>query len=290
MRIVDLTMTVDECDSTPFAREEAYFKLRPIVRWEDKGFVSNMVEMTVHAGTHIDSPHHFVREHPGVAELPVESMISDAVVLDLSFRGQANARITPDDLEQAERALNAQGHRLEPGGTVLLRTDWPKGHVTTDPKWWDESPCLTRQAAEWLVARQPAVLGYDFAQEEKGGDYEHADEILGSGMRCIAHPAAGRLPDREPDQPRPDPLEGEAHRAARQVALGVGARPRPGARRVAAEAGSWQAPAVFSVGKAPCPVAFGGHWHHRRAPAPRARPPARHRASSGPERSRATRR
>jgi kynurenine formamidase len=27
------------------------------------------------------------------------------------------------------------------------------------------------------------VLGYDFAQEEKGADYEHADEILTSGMR-----------------------------------------------------------------------------------------------------------
>jgi kynurenine formamidase len=27
------------------------------------------------------------------------------------------------------------------------------------------------------------VLGYDFAQEEKGGDYEQADEILTSGMR-----------------------------------------------------------------------------------------------------------
>jgi len=116
--------------------------------------VSNMVEMTVHAGTHIDSPHHFVREHPGVAELPVANMISDAVVLDLSFRGQANARITPEDLEQAERALNAHGHRIEPGGTVLLRTDWPKGHVTTDPTWWNESPCPTRKAARRRDPRQ----------------------------------------------------------------------------------------------------------------------------------------
>jgi kynurenine formamidase len=105
------------------------------------------------------------------------------VVLDLSFRGKANARITPEDLEQAERALNAAGHRLEPGGTVLLRTDWPKGHVTTDPTWWNDSPYPTKAAAEWLVAKQPAVLGYDFAQEEKGGDYEQADEILTSGMR-----------------------------------------------------------------------------------------------------------
>ena len=37
MRLVDLSMTVEECDSTPFAKEEAYFKPRPIVRWEDKG-------------------------------------------------------------------------------------------------------------------------------------------------------------------------------------------------------------------------------------------------------------
>ena len=34
MRLVDLSMTVEECDSTPFAKEEAYFKSRPIVRWE----------------------------------------------------------------------------------------------------------------------------------------------------------------------------------------------------------------------------------------------------------------
>lgn len=40
MRIVDLSMTVEECDSAPFAKEESYFKLGPIVRWEDKGSVT----------------------------------------------------------------------------------------------------------------------------------------------------------------------------------------------------------------------------------------------------------
>ncbi len=183
MRIVDLSMTVEECESAPFAKDEYYFKLKPIVRWEDQGFVSNMVEMTVHAGTHIDSPHHFFRDKPGVAQLPLEAMIGEAVVLDLTFKGYANARITPEDLERAERALTQQGIAIEPGGMLFLRTDWPKGHTTTDPKWWDESPCLTAAAAEWLVERQPSVLGYDFAQEEKGTDYLKAEEILTSGMR-----------------------------------------------------------------------------------------------------------
>src|SRR5687768_15446067 len=158
MRIVDLSMTVEEWDSTPFAKEESYFKLRPIVRWEDKGFVSNMVEMTVHAGTHIDSPHHFFRDRPGVAELPLDAMVGEATVLDLTFKGTPNARITPEDLARAERALNDQGLRIAPGAMLFLRTDWPRTHATTDPAWWDESPCLTTAAAEWLVARQPSVL------------------------------------------------------------------------------------------------------------------------------------
>ena len=183
MRLVDLSMTVAECDSAPFAKEESYFKLRPIVRWEEKGFVSNMVEMTVHAGTHIDTPHHFFRDRPGIEELPLDDMIGEALVMDLTFKGTPNARIQPEDLDQAERALNAQGIQIRPGAMLFLRTDWPKGHVTTDPAWWDESPCLTKASAEWLVAREPRVLGYDFAQEEKGGDYEKAEEILTSGMR-----------------------------------------------------------------------------------------------------------
>jgi arylformamidase len=182
MRIVDLSMTVEECDSAPFAKDEYYFKIRPIVNWEEKGFVSNMVEMTVHAGTHIDTPHHFVRDMPGIEKLPLDSMIGEAVVMDLTFKGTANARITPADLEQSERALTQQGITIEPGGILFLRTDWPKGHVTTDPKWWDESPCLTKASAEWLVAKRPKVLGFDFAQEEKGGGYSKAEEILTSTM------------------------------------------------------------------------------------------------------------
>ena len=183
MRVVDLSMTVEECESAPFAKDEYYFKLTPIVRWEEKAFVSNMVEMTVHAGTHIDSPFHFFRDKPSIEQLPIEAMIGEATVLDLTFRGSPRARIGPEDLDRAARALEAQGLEIRPGAILFLRTDWPKGHRTTDARWWDESPCLTKTAAEWLVARKPSVLGFDFAQEEKGGGYEKADEILTSEMR-----------------------------------------------------------------------------------------------------------
>lgn len=183
MRIVDLSMTVEECDSAPFAPDENYFKLKPIIKWEDKGFVSNVVQMTVHAGTHIDSPHHFFRDKPSIEQLPLEAMIGKAVVLDLTFKGAPHARITPEDLDKAEQALKAKGVEIQERGILFLRTDWPKGNDTTDPKWWNDSPCLTQPAAQWIVARKPSVVGFDFAQEEKGSDYQQADEILDSAMR-----------------------------------------------------------------------------------------------------------
>ena len=183
MRIVDLSMTVNEYDSAPFAPEENYFKLRPIINWEDKGFVSNMVQMTVHVGTHIDSPHHFFRDKPSIEQLPLEPMIGNAVVLDLTPKGTARAGITPDDLIQAEQKLKAEGVEIEAGGMLFLRTDWPKGRDTTDPNWWNDSPYLTKEAAQWVVAKKPSVVGFDFAQEEKGSDYQKADQILGSAMR-----------------------------------------------------------------------------------------------------------
>ncbi len=185
MKFVDLSMTVMDWNQNSFAPEETYFKLRPVVKWEEKGFVSNMVEMTVHAGTHIDSPHHFYRDMPCIEEIPVDTFMGDAIVVDLTFKGTANARITPQDMEQAEKALAKQGISISPGVILLLRTDWPKSHSPLDPSWWDESPYLTKEAAEWVVAKQPKGVGFDFAQEEKGQSYEYqqADQILTGSMR-----------------------------------------------------------------------------------------------------------
>ena len=110
--------------------------------------------MTVHVGTHIDSPHHFFRDKPSIEQLPLEPMMGKAVVLDLTVKGVARASISPSDLDAAERKLNQQGVEIHAGEMLLLRTDWPKGHDTTDPKWWNDSPYLTQEAAQWVVDKK----------------------------------------------------------------------------------------------------------------------------------------
>ncbi len=218
MRIVDLSMTVEECDSAPFAPEEKYFKLKPIIRWEEKGFVSNIVEMTVHAGTHIDSPHHFFRDKPSIEQLPLEPMMAKAIVLDLTSKGKAHARITPEDLIEAETKLKQQGIEIPEGAMLLLRTDWPKGHDTTDPKWWNDSPCLTKEAAEWVVAKKPSVVGYRLRPRREGlGLSKSRRDSRERNARASDHFAESHLSDRKPNQSRPDRFHGSGPCIAGQV-------------------------------------------------------------------------
>ncbi len=158
MRIVDLSMTVEECDSAPFAPDEKYFKLKPIIKWEDKGFVSNVVQMTVHAGTHIDSPHHFFRDKPSIEQLPLEPMMGKAVVLDLTAKGIAHASISPDDLDEAERKLKQQGVEIQDGGMLLLQNrlaEGPRYHRSQVV----ERLAVSHQRSRSVGGRQKAVRG-----------------------------------------------------------------------------------------------------------------------------------
>ena len=183
MRIVDLSMTVEECDSAPFAPDETYFKIKPIINWEEKGFVSNLVEMTVHAGTHIDSPHHFFRDMPSVEQLPLEPLMGTAVVLDLSFRCQPRARITPEDMERGgggaggagghdrARGHTAASHRLAQGG---IKPPIRPGGTTR------RSCPGKRPNGSWTSS--PRSSATTSPRKRRARTYQHADEILDSGM------------------------------------------------------------------------------------------------------------
>jgi kynurenine formamidase len=156
MRIVDLSMTVEECDSAPFAPDETYFKIKPYINWDEKGFVSNFVHMTVHAWTHIDSPHHFFRDKPSIERLPLEPLIGNGVVLDLTFQ------------RLRQRAHHARGPRPRRTGTGRARGQdrsrrhFAAAHRLAERAFDDRSQVVERfalshqRSAQWLVKRKPA--------------------------------------------------------------------------------------------------------------------------------------
>jgi kynurenine formamidase len=94
-------------------------------------------------------------------------MIGKAVVLDLTAKGKAHTSISPADLDEAEQKLKQQGVEIQEGVMLLLRTDWPKGHDTADPKWWNDSPYLTKEAAQWVVSKKPSVVAMTSRRRRK---------------------------------------------------------------------------------------------------------------------------
>ena len=130
------------------------------------------LNMSCHAGTHVDAPAHFLQGGAGVDALPLDVLVGKAWVVH--FAGQD--RVTA-------AALAGAGI---PEGTIrlLIRSDnssRPVGNFETD------FVALTPDAAKWLLARHVRLVGIDGPSIEAylaPGDQVHR-ALLGAGVIII---------------------------------------------------------------------------------------------------------
>ncbi len=115
----------------------------------------------LHTGSHVDTPLHVFEDGATTSDIPLESFCGDAVVLDCTRVGPEQ----PVDVAALEAGLAAAGGDLREGDIVLLRTDWTDQRWGTFPDYYVQSPYLTPEAAEWLRARKPRAIGFDFFEE-----------------------------------------------------------------------------------------------------------------------------
>ena len=129
-----------------------------------------------HGGTHLDAPIHFAADGLATDSIPLEDLIGNAVVIDISRQAAAdrNYRLSAKDV----RAFEDQHGRIQPGDIVLLRTGWSRfwpdakaylGDDTPGDASRLEFPSFGAEAARVLVEeRQVAVLGVDTASTDFG--------------------------------------------------------------------------------------------------------------------------
>ena len=55
--------------------------------------------------------------------------------------------------------------QLRPGDIALLRTDWTDKTYGRWPDYFTRSPYFPPESAEWLVAKGPKCIGFDFFEE-----------------------------------------------------------------------------------------------------------------------------
>jgi kynurenine formamidase len=157
----------------------------------DKGYyyASNNYSGNEHGGTHIDAPVHFAQGHWTVDQIPLDRLIGEAVVLDVSGASAKNPdyQVTVADFTAWEQT-NGQ---LEPDLIVLIRTDfskrWPdaRTYLGTDEKGAAavaklHFPGLHPEAAKWLAeTRKIKAVGLDTASIDYGQSTQfEAHQIL----------------------------------------------------------------------------------------------------------------
>src|SRR2546423_1802595 len=152
-RYVDLSVTVNGSTLSP---PSTNMKLEITPHNRGPGFWQvSSVRQSLHTGAHIDSPLHVFKDGITTAEITLDQVIGEAVVVDMSFVGPNHA-VTIDDLRRGG------ADAVKRGDIVLLRTDWTDKMYGRWPDYFTQSPWCPPESAEWLVARGAETIGFDF--------------------------------------------------------------------------------------------------------------------------------
>lgn len=177
--IVDLSHAYD--GQTIFWPTSEGFRLEKVADGETEAgfyYAANNFSTSEHGGTHLDAPVHFARGRQTVDQIPLDRLMGEAVVVDVTASADANPdyQVTVEDLERWEA-----GHgRIPDGAILLLRTGysrrWPDAAAYLGTAERGPSavanlhfPGLHPEAARWLVANRPVkAIGIDTASIDYG--------------------------------------------------------------------------------------------------------------------------
>jgi kynurenine formamidase len=145
-----------------------------------QGVNKEIVEISTHTGTHVDAPFHFFEDGRTIDEVPLESYVRPAVVLDLREK-EAGSAIERQDLEPLAGELAA-------GDIALLNTGG--GHRRANTKaFLTEYVYLSGEGAQYLIDRGVRGVGIDavsmggYNDPSKSGPPHRI--LLGSGAFII---------------------------------------------------------------------------------------------------------
>lgn len=143
-----------------------------------------------HGGTHIDAPMHFAAGGISTEKIPLESLLAQAVVINVSNKAAAdrNYRLTAEDVAAFEK----EHGEISAGTIVLMRTDWSDhwpdamaylGDDTPGDASQLQFPGFGAEAAKFLSEeRKVAMLGVDTASVDYGKSQDFIVHRIGAAQ------------------------------------------------------------------------------------------------------------
>ena len=151
MEIIDLSMPIG-----PHFRWSPELRIKGDIAAGDQFRISHLAT-TCHGFTHVDAQAHFVAHAPTIEATPLARVVGPARVIDL--------RDVAPNSEIDGRKLASRDPGGAEGEILILSAAWDTKRDNTTPEFWKEAPWLNRDAAEWLHARKPTAVAFDFPQD-----------------------------------------------------------------------------------------------------------------------------
>ncbi len=173
MRIFDISIPTAETASEPTSPKVAHQthqqtapQLMAIFQCKAEdlpggyGWGNDAVEMSAHAGTHVDAPWHYYPTSGGkpahtIDRLPLEWFFADGFVLDFRHK-ERGSLITVADCEQAVARIS---YRVKPGDIALIQTGADK--FWSKSEYFDAGCGMGRDSTLWLIRQGVRVMGID---------------------------------------------------------------------------------------------------------------------------------
>jgi arylformamidase len=156
-RIVDLTLPIIPGEGgRPFLIERGRTEeltVHPPV--DHPWYIMHKVQTISHIGTHIEAPYHCFPDGRDLGSIPLEQLIGDAVILDLSALKSDSLVGAAEMVEVAERAGGVRR-----GDIAFLKTGYAERRSSPE---YEHRPSLTAQAMRYLVEVGVKLVGTDLS-------------------------------------------------------------------------------------------------------------------------------
>jgi len=135
----------------------------------DNGAHNNVsrISSSVHIGTHVDAPYHFLNDGSTVEQLPLDVLTGPCYVVQLPDGVEA---ITAEVLDRTEITSEMKRLLFGTGNSHL----WARG----ESKFQTDFVAITEDGAQWLVEHEVQLVGVDYLSVAPYGDSVPTHTVL----------------------------------------------------------------------------------------------------------------
>lgn len=160
--------------SVPISSELPRWPGSPEIQFErsldlEKGDIATdtTLQFSVHTGTHVDAPSHFIRGGKSVEQMNLEILI-----------GEAYVALLPDEVESITAALLKNLPLPDQTSRLLLRTRNSSFWKAKGSEFQRDFVGLTVDAAQWIVNQGIQLIGVDYLSVQRYCDGPETHQIL----------------------------------------------------------------------------------------------------------------